>query len=51
MLKEYRWRGSTWQIDDKDLARFPGAELIEKCKPTEKKRTPQNKSRRAPANK
>lgn len=48
MLKEYRWRGSTWQIDDKDLARFPGAELIEAKKPDAKKRTtPQNKSRRA----
>lgn len=50
MLKEYRWRGSTWQIDEKDLGRYPGAELIEAKKPDAKKRTvtPQNKSRRAP---
>ena len=46
-LREYRWRGYTWQIDEKDLEKYPGAELIEKAKPTEKKRTPQNKSRRA----
>jgi len=48
MLREYRWHGYTWQIDDKDLDRYPGAELIEAKKPEAKKRTtPQNKSRRA----
>ena len=47
-LKEYRWRGSTWQIDDKDLSRYPGAELIVPAKDVSQKRaTPQNKSRRA----
>lgn len=54
-LKEYRWRGSTWQIDDKDLEMFPGAVPVEKPKPNgEKKRipaAPANKSRRAPKNK
>lgn len=48
-LKEYRWRGSTWQIADEDLPRYPGAELIVPAKDVSKKRseTPQNKSRRA----
>lgn len=54
-LKEYRWRGSTWQIDDKDLGMFPGAVPVEKPKPNgEKKRTPAvpaNKSRRTVKNK
>ena len=50
-LKEYRWRGYTWQIADEDLHHYPGAEPIEPAKQNEKKRTPQNKSRRAPANK
>lgn len=46
-LKEYRWRGSTWQIADEDLHRFPGAVPVnEKPKSTEKKRTnPANKRR------
>ena len=48
MMKEYRWRGSTYQIADEDLHRYPGAELIEAKKPDAKKREPQNKSRRAP---
>ena len=47
MLREYRWRGNTWQIADEDLPKYPGAVLIEPAK----KRTPQNKSRRAPKNK
>ena len=48
-LKEYRWRGSTWQIADEDLHHYPGAELIVKAKDVSQKRatTPQNKSRRA----
>lgn len=49
-LKLYRWRGSTWQIEDKDLDRFPGAVPVEKPKDKEKK-APVNKSRRAPKNK
>ena len=48
MMKEYRWRGYTYQIADEDLHRYPGAELIEEKKPDAKKREPQNKSRRAP---
>ena len=48
-LREYRWMGSTWQISDEDLPRYPGAELIVKAKDVSTKRatTPQNKSRRA----
>lgn len=52
-LHEYRWHGTTWQIDDKDLPRYPGAVRID-IKPVEtaKKRTvPANKSRRAPKDK
>ena len=52
-LKEYYWRGSTWQIDDEDLPRFPGAVPVDqKPKETAKKRpVPADKSRRAPKNK
>ena len=53
-LKEYYWRGSTWQIADEDLGRFPGAVPVDaKPKETAKKRTatPANKSRRAPKDK
>lgn len=52
-LKEYYWRGTTWQIDDKDLARYPGAVPVDKKpKETAKKRpVPPNKSRRAPRDK
>lgn len=48
-LKEYLWRGTTWQIDDKDLPRYPGAVPVT-APPKEKKRTTANKSRR-PKNK
>ena len=48
MLREYRWRGSTWQIAEEDLPKYPGAELIVPAKDESKKRTtPANKSRRA----
>lgn len=52
-LNLYRWKGLTWQIDDKDLRRYPGAVLIEQPKAdSEKKKTnPANKSRRAPKDK
>ena len=47
-LKNYRWRGYTWQIADEDLPKYPGAVLIEPAKDETKKRTvPANKSRRA----
>lgn len=51
MLREYLWRGYTWQIDDKDLHHYPGAKLV-KSEPKEK-RAPEvkNKSRRAPKDK
>lgn len=53
MLKIYKWRGSTWQIDDKDLHRYPGAVLVEKEKdaPAEKKKQPANKTRKEVKNK
>ena len=48
-LKEYRWRGYTWQIAEEDLDKYPGAILVEPLKKSNKK--PQNKSRRAPKDK
>ena len=51
MLKEYKWRGYTWQIADEDLHLYPGAEEVKpkkKTPSTKSKRTPANKSRRAP---
>ena len=51
MLREYLWRGSTWQIDDKDLHRFPGAVLVKPEQKEKRKTTPANKSRRAPKDK
>ena len=51
-LKEYRWRGYTWQIAEEDLDKYPGAVPVEDAKPSEKKRTAApNKSRRTPKNK
>lgn len=50
-LKEYRWRGYTWQIADEDLAKYPGAELVEAPKQEKKKANRPTKSRRAPKNK
>ena len=50
-LREYRWRGYTWQIADEDIAKYPGAELVQPVKPKEKRKTPANKSRRAPKDK
>ena len=49
-LKEYRWRGYTWQISDEHLHLYPGAVPV-KPEPKEKTKTPANKSRRAPKNK
>lgn len=57
MMRIYRWRGRTYQIDEADLAFYPGAELVEKKKPEpvkpekgkkaapKKKKTPANKAR------
>lgn len=50
-LREYRWRGYTWQIADEDLDKYPGAVPVNPVAPKEKRRTPANKSRRAPKNK
>lgn len=52
-LKEYRWRGSTWQIADEDLPRYPGAVPVnqEPKDNTKKRPVPANKSRRAPKDK
>lgn len=50
MLGIYRWRGYTWQIDDKDLDKYPGAVPVSEPK-AKKEKTPANKSRRAPKNK
>lgn len=50
MLREYRWRGSTWQIADEDIHRYPDAKLVEAPKKEKKKET-KNKTRRSPKNK
>jgi len=49
-LREYLWRGFTWQIADEDLHLYPGAKPVKRA-PAEKKKAPANKSRRAPKNK
>ncbi len=41
-LKEYKWRGYTYQIADEDLKYYPGAKPINK---------PEAKAKKAPANK
>lgn len=48
-LKTYKWNGATWQIDDKDLHRYPGAVLVEKEE--KQKKDPANKSGKAPKTK
>lgn len=50
-LKEYEWRGGTWQIADEDLHFYPGAKLVEAEPKVKEKKTPANKTRRAPKNK
>ena len=52
-LKTYKWNGSTWQIDDKDLHRYPGAVLVEPEKKQEEKQEEQKeeKQKKDPANK
>lgn len=50
-LKEYIWRGTTWQIADEDLPRYPGAVPVRKPDEEKNRRSPANKSRRAPKNK
>ena len=45
MLKEYVWRGSTWQFDEKDAPK--GAVPVDDPKPAAKARAPRNKSRKA----
>ena len=50
-LREYRWRGFTWQIADEDIHMYPGAVPVDPL-PIEKNKTQvKNKSRRAPKNK
>lgn len=51
MLREYLWRGCTWQIDEKDLHMYPGAVLVKPEPKAKKKPAVQNKSRRAPKDK
>lgn len=48
-LKTYKWNGATWQIDDKDLHRYPGAVLVEPEKKQEEKQ--EEKQKKEPANK
>ena len=48
-MKEYKWQGLTYRISDEDLARYPGAVLLEPEKKTAEK--PKNKARAAAKNK
>ena len=59
-MKIYRWHGSTFQIADEDLDRYPGAELVAPPKAPEKKpeepevkseEKPPSKKKKTPANK
>lgn len=50
-LREYRWRGNTWQIADEDLPKYPGAVLVESEQKKQKRAAVPNKSRRTPKNK
>lgn len=47
MLREYYWRGNTWQIADEDLGKYPGAVLVSAEPKEKKKQTPANKTRRS----
>ena len=49
-MKQYKWRGSTWQIADEDLHRYPGAVPAE-TETEKKKKAPANKARREVKNK
>lgn len=50
-LKNYAWNGAMWQIDDKDLHKYPGAVPAEEAEGEKKKSEPANKSRKAPKTK
>ena len=44
MLKEYIWRGTTWQFEESEAPK--GAVLVEKAKTAAKKAAPRNKARK-----
>lgn len=49
-MKEYKWRGLTYQIADEDLVNYPGAVLVEE--PVNKSAAkPKNKARKPAKNK
>lgn len=49
-MKEYKWRGLTYQIADEDLDKYPGAILI--GEPVDKAAAkPKNKARKPAKNK
>ena len=50
-LREYRWRGFTWQIADEDVHMYPGAVPVEPMPKEKNNAQVKNKSRRAPKNK
>ena len=49
-LKEYKWRGKTFQIADEDLKFYPGAVPVKPEPQTKITKAPKNKSRQ-PKNK
>lgn len=49
-MKEYRWNGHTFRLDEEDLKNYPGAEPV--IRPAKKKpEPPKNKKAAAPKNK
>ena len=48
-MKNYEWRGFTYQIADEDLEKYPGAVPVEEKKKEDPK--PETKEKKAPLNK
>lgn len=49
-LKNYYWRGFTWQIAEEDLDKYPGAVPVDAPKVKKASTAPANKTRRSPKN-
>lgn len=51
IMKEYKWRGLTYQIADEDLKFYPGAEQVNAEPETKAAPQPKNKARKTTKNK
>ncbi len=51
IMKEYRWRGLTYQIADEDLKSYPGAEQVSPEPEAKAAPQPKNKGRKTTKNK